>query len=234
MAEDNTYRFAVGQKNSIRSSVWRLWTKADEIFLAVRSNAGSFKISFHGSGVCQIALTSQFVKEVNDQLIEAGKDRSLDRWSRPVASEKEKILYCVLFPYFCLRAEPDSLENTSKVAWHSVPGEGNMRVFTLTVSRRDGTVSEREPHPLLQWNLPSGEVLRLYTSIGQPSQNLIEEYEKVCEKVNLTNPLELGKGKLPEGDNRMALFMTRGDGIKFAVDIPVNLKYNSVNNSKKA
>ncbi|WP_136525415.1 hypothetical protein [Geomonas ferrireducens] len=227
MAEDNTYRFAVGQKTTIRSSVWRLWTKSNDIFLAVRTNAGQFKISFHGSGVCQIGLTTQFVEEVKEQLAEAGKDRSLDRWRRPVAPDKEKILYCVLFPQFCLRAEPESQENTSAVAWQGVPGEGNMRVFTLTISNGNDADKPREQRPLLQWILPSREILRLYTSIGQPSQNLIYEYEKVAKQINSTSSLELGERKLPEGNNRMALFMTRDDGIKFAIDIPVYLTYNN-------
>lgn len=52
-------RFAVGNSENLRSSVWRLWANKDDLFLAARSLAGLSKISFHKSGICRYALNSK-------------------------------------------------------------------------------------------------------------------------------------------------------------------------------
>src|SRR5215510_12100156 len=64
----NVYRFAVGSESSARSSIWRLWTQVssaghEDVYLGVRSKAGIFKVSFHGSGVCQQALSDSFASQ---------------------------------------------------------------------------------------------------------------------------------------------------------------------------
>jgi hypothetical protein len=225
---DSTYRFGVGDLHSARSAIWRLWATSKDFYLGVRSKAGLFKISFHESGVCQIAVTSQFAEEVSEQLKSSEQGRSINRWRRPVAPADESILYYILFPQFCLRLEPLNLEDASKVAWHSQPGEGNMRTFILSIQRTD-TLTKKVSQPLLTWHLSTGETLRLYTSVEPPPAYLLSEYEKVCNEIRAIYPVKLGAGKLPEDGNRMALFMTRHDGIKFAVDVAVDVAYNENN-----
>lgn len=51
-------RFAVGNSTDIRSSVWRLWSHGDELYLAAQSLAGLLKVSFHKSGILRIAQPS--------------------------------------------------------------------------------------------------------------------------------------------------------------------------------
>lgn len=51
-------RFAVGSRDDVHSSVWRLWANKSELYLAARSSAGLSKISFHSSGICRWALVS--------------------------------------------------------------------------------------------------------------------------------------------------------------------------------
>lgn len=51
-------RFAIGSREDIQSSVWRLWANKDDLYLAARSTAGLSKISFHQSGICRFAVVS--------------------------------------------------------------------------------------------------------------------------------------------------------------------------------
>lgn len=70
-------RFAVVAADGRRSSVWRVWTQADEAYLATRSMAGQVKISLHASGYCQHGLTQR----VRD-LMPLG-EQAFDRWYQP-------------------------------------------------------------------------------------------------------------------------------------------------------
>src|ERR1700730_15473135 len=59
MAKDtDTIRFAVGSREDVRSSVWRLWARGNDLYLAARSFAGTAKISFHQSGINRAAVHS--------------------------------------------------------------------------------------------------------------------------------------------------------------------------------
>jgi hypothetical protein len=225
LASDKAYRFAVGDQDSPRSSIWRLWSNSDEIYLGVRSKAGIFKLSFHGSGVCHFALTSQFAEEVSEQLKLTRQERTISRWRRSVAPDNEKLLYCVVVPQFCLRSEPLNNEDIGKVVWHSQPGDGNMRIFSLTIQHTQAQTADVMPS-LIRWDLLNGETLRLYTSVAPLAENLLKEYGNVCNKLSTTKTVELGVDKLPEGPNRMVLMMTRGDGVKFAIDVPIELTYD--------
>ncbi len=71
-------RFAVGTRDDLRSSVWRLWGNKNDLFLAARSSVGVSKISFHASGICRHAVVSQTPRA------------PLDRWTR-VARTREGI-----------------------------------------------------------------------------------------------------------------------------------------------
>jgi hypothetical protein len=72
--EANTIRFAVGDKNDVRSSIWRLWAKGNDLYLATRSQAKIVKISFHQSGINRYAK----VESESDST-----DRALYKWKRP-------------------------------------------------------------------------------------------------------------------------------------------------------
>ena len=64
-------RFAVGTAEAVQSTIWRLWAKKDDLYLAGRSYAGQVKISFHKSGICRIAGTSTEPRP------------ALAKWTRP-------------------------------------------------------------------------------------------------------------------------------------------------------
>lgn len=78
--EKNTIRFAVGSKEDIHSSVWRLWATGGDLYLAARSMANISKISFHQSGINRFA-TNEKIKRMDN-----ASDRVIHKWKRPPES----------------------------------------------------------------------------------------------------------------------------------------------------
>lgn len=82
-------RFAVGKRDDLRSSVWRLWGNKDDLFLAARSQAGQTKISFHASGICRFAVVSQTPRP------------AISRWTKPAQTwQGITPVFDVIVPHF--------------------------------------------------------------------------------------------------------------------------------------
>ena len=77
----NAIRLAVtGDEGQLLSSVWRIWLHGDDVYVAVRSLAGSFKTSLHRSGKFRHAFVTDSEAE---RFRGVGKDRAVHKWSRP-------------------------------------------------------------------------------------------------------------------------------------------------------
>jgi hypothetical protein len=78
----STVRFAVGRPDGPRSSVWRLWTRGDDIYLSLRDLTKAQKISLHSSGRWRNAWTTEQVAK-GLPFVGPGQDRATDKWDRP-------------------------------------------------------------------------------------------------------------------------------------------------------
>jgi len=81
---NTSIRLGVGSREGAKSGVWRIWAgkgKSD-VYLAVRSYAGIFKVSLHESGRCSVAFTSQFAERNPSALAGRGGSRYFDKWRR--------------------------------------------------------------------------------------------------------------------------------------------------------
>ena len=60
--DNSAIRVAVGPREGPKSGVWRIWPgkNKSDVYVAVRSYAGIFKVSLHESGDCYVGLTTQF------------------------------------------------------------------------------------------------------------------------------------------------------------------------------
>lgn len=74
--ESAVIRVAVGTRDSLRSSVWRLWTHKGELYLAARSFASFSKFSFHKSGINRYAVNAEIERE------NSLSDRVFHKWRR--------------------------------------------------------------------------------------------------------------------------------------------------------
>lgn len=87
MGKEKEIRFAVGSRDDLRSSVWRLWGKSNDLFLTARSMAGESKISFHASGMYRYAIVSQTPR------------LPIYRWTRPAPSPQGvTLIFNVIVP----------------------------------------------------------------------------------------------------------------------------------------
>jgi hypothetical protein len=75
-------RFAVGVPEGSRSSVWRIWTHDNEVYLSARALTSILKISLHSSGDWRHAFTAEQVV-AGLPFITPGQTRAIDRWERP-------------------------------------------------------------------------------------------------------------------------------------------------------
>lgn len=90
------FRFGVKRSDGYISSVWRLWaTRHRDVYLALRSCAGTMKYSFHKSSICRDAFTLEHGVPQNLN------DRAMAKWNRSVT--------------------PSNIENAARVAWLAFP-----------------------------------------------------------------------------------------------------------------
>jgi hypothetical protein len=72
--------FAVGSPESVRSSVWRLWVRNDDVYFGAIEALTGFKVSLHQSGVWRAAFVKSLDKDANI-------DRAAKKWARPSEAE---------------------------------------------------------------------------------------------------------------------------------------------------
>ena len=126
-------RFAVGSKNDLCSSVWRLWSNKNNLFLAARTTAGLTKISFHESGICRHAVVSQAPRA------------PLSRWTRPERTAQGVTpVFDLIVPAFSVeRGFRDVRPPTKKtLELIDIPVENTKRIIRIFLSDPDFSESD--------------------------------------------------------------------------------------------
>jgi hypothetical protein len=120
----NEIRFAVGSRDDLRSSVWRLWAKGDDLYLAARSFASQTKISFHRSGICRVALNSISPRP------------ALARWRRgPEIFAGMQHAFCIAVPpSLTQRPLRDRLPDNKPAIFVPPPKPGTKVIFRILIS----------------------------------------------------------------------------------------------------
>ncbi len=72
----------MGDPKGPQSSVWRLWTHGNEVYIALRELTRAKKISLHSSGVWRNAWTPEHVDK-GSPFVAPGQDRATDKWDPP-------------------------------------------------------------------------------------------------------------------------------------------------------
>jgi hypothetical protein len=92
-----TVRFAIGDKQGARSSVWRIWKgrRKDDIYVAPRSVAGIMKGSLHASGHCHFAVTTQHHEKISAGTRTMLPERTITTWERRRPSPTHDVVQAV-------------------------------------------------------------------------------------------------------------------------------------------
>jgi hypothetical protein len=125
MAAD-VIRFAVGGREDVRSSVWRLWARGNDLYLAARSFAGTSKISFHQSGINRFAVNSKTARP------------PLISWSRPPEIFPGwTVAFAILIPpNITLLPLKDMLRDNKPVQFMVPPRPGTKAIFQIVLSNK--------------------------------------------------------------------------------------------------
>ena len=167
-----TIRFVVGDPDDLRASTWRCWIAGrgkDDIYLAPRPIAGSFKVSLHESGDWRVAFTTEFKEKMKRQGRWAeGDHRSVARWRKPEQLAPGVVLaFRVIVPASAVSipAEPRLLPGD--LVWIRPPHENMAAEISLVLTGKDTRVTgwpgKRGMNNDLvgSLNLPSGTTLWL-------------------------------------------------------------------------
>ena len=125
----NALRFAVGNPNEYRSSIWRLWVEANDVYLASRFAARLLKFSLHQSGIWRLAWTSESGVKAKDS-----NDRVEKRWQRPAEFYPGWVQGpSVIVPYTNIEKsfEHNKKPYLNKVIWVLPPTPGNKHHLTI-------------------------------------------------------------------------------------------------------
>ena len=121
-------RFGVKRTDGYIYSIWRLWaTHIGDVYLAVRSHAGVSKYSFHKSGICRSAFTSEYGKP------EKMTDRAMFKWKRnvtPTIDDNATRVAWIAFPTDYLSRE------TKKVTWIDAAPSGSATFIELAYTSK--------------------------------------------------------------------------------------------------
>ena len=129
-------RFAVGNREGLQSSSWRLWVRGDDAYLQKRELARIDKFSFHKSGICRWAL-------INAR--KDGLDRAFRKWKRnPVpegGSGNGSLLVTIVISTNHLSAPRRELGE--KIHWISPAPTGGAVKLDLFLTQEDRDSVER-------------------------------------------------------------------------------------------
>lgn len=123
-----TSRFGVGHPDRLQSGVWRVWADQgkSDVYVAVRTIAGTFKVSLHESGACNASITRQaFEKDLGVvEALEGG--RHIDQWHRRThTGSLLSIPLRIAFPESELRWRSAKSPQDTEVQWLPPPPGGH-------------------------------------------------------------------------------------------------------------
>lgn len=227
MAQTNGIRFAVGTADGPQASVWRVWFNGDDVYAASRNGAQIEKLSFHHSGICRKAFTSEYGTPRSLQ------DRATLKWRRmptPAAGDgKGSRVLSLAFPTDFLSA-PKPIEKA--VTWIAPASVGRATIVDMIFTNDDFNFVAREleksgVRKLVHFEpLPGGEnfvvcanneqwenwSVLMPASHGAKSAIMFSDYDPA----GTGRPIRLSQYKNPkDGD---ALLMQELGGFKIAED----------------
>jgi hypothetical protein len=153
-------RFGVRRPDGFVSGVWRLWvTRHGDAYLTAKASAGISKYSFHISGVCRSAFTSQHGTP------STMTDRAIFKWHRattpPLGADSASRVAWIAFPTDFL-SRPFQKDD-SRTVWIDAAPSGGATYFELSFTAepesriKEALAIRQERHLLGFVEIPTGE-----------------------------------------------------------------------------
>jgi hypothetical protein len=161
MAKDPALRIAVVDDDRLLSSVWRVWSNGDDVYVAVRSVAGEFKTSLHASGKFRHAFVTD---AASARLRGPDKDRATSKWTRQAEQVPGgTLLMQIIIPGAGLGGYLPKYDFPAELVPLEPCGEDGV-IYVSIVQTAPGVQTEGPTFPaptkaLSSWQLPSGSTI---------------------------------------------------------------------------
>lgn len=110
------FKFAAGERTGLKSSVWTVVVKSNDIYLSTELFGSHFKLSLHESGDSQWSYTSDYVEK---HVGMKNQNRHLIKWiQKPPQGGLAINIFRIQIPYSELRNDSNHSPNTS-INWVS-------------------------------------------------------------------------------------------------------------------
>jgi hypothetical protein len=166
----NKFKFCVGSSNEHRSNIWTVVQNKADVYMISRSFGKDFKVSIHGSGINQSAVTQDFMKKHDIPETE----RLAERWHYDAESANPQIIFsiCFLSNQLIDFSDIDELDNDIIIIPDAIE---NCYVEVL--------VYKLIETPATEWNIPLGyHVLRHNTLSNGKMLVFMYHYPKLLEE----------------------------------------------------
>lgn len=125
------FRMAVGAPTGPRSSIWRFWSRNDQVYVAHSGMGGVQKFSFHTPDICRLAFTKEHGS------LARRENRAMHEWRRnstPPSESKRAVR--VLRVGFATDVLSTALKPSNKnVSWVKAAPAGGSTVIDLMFTR---------------------------------------------------------------------------------------------------
>ena len=96
---NNDKRFAFGSPDKVFSSIWRLTSNGDDIYLGTRAVMKHVKVSLHKSGMCQVSFTDVFMESDNPVRKQVTGSRHIETWKQQPIQQGLNKLFDIVIPH---------------------------------------------------------------------------------------------------------------------------------------
>jgi len=170
-------RFGIKREDGFISSIWRLWaTKHGDIYLTTKGMGGIHKYSFHQSGICRSAFTSEYGPP------KTMSDRAIHKWKKTptpsTGSNNYSRLAWIAFPTNFLSRQTQ--DERKKISWIEAAPENKATYLELAI------VAETEKH--VKHHMSPDRHLVLFAALpNDESLMVLYSYEE-WENKDLSSP----------------------------------------------
>jgi hypothetical protein len=222
-------RFGVGTPQGLRSTVWRLWTGGgsdSDVYIAPRSAAGEFKVSLHQSGRWQVSFTSQYFRDVANEIDTLPNSRHLDIWSNSLNINLELTLALrIIIPVSELRVAPFLPKKSKPIKWVNVPPLEYVSelavIFTKPQYQVDGWPGKHDMNTQLVAcaPLPNGEFIWVVNREEKMREAMIHQISLLHSKSEITLERHQFVGDLDSSNRRVLIGGKDIDGSRYLLEI---------------
>lgn len=175
-------RFGIKRQDEYISSLWRLWaTKLGDVYLSTKGMGGIHKYSFHQSGICRSAFTSEHGTP------KSMEERAIFKWKRnltPENGDEAVRVAWIAFPTDYLSEETE--QERKKVHWIEAAPKGAATYIEIVYTSK----VEKEVIKLLRAN--GDRNLISYTRLIKNESLLVMYYYSDWENKDLISPAAEG------------------------------------------